>query len=112
MSILLNSEQEIGRELIELPFFLNLGQSWKSSFKFDGPILPSTTVANIPTLTAITFPYNHMKFESSVGQGAKYLGFFSSRSLKTREKCIIFTKLVLLSLYTFRGKCVYFSIFQ
>ena len=47
---------------------LYLGQSWKSSFKFDGQILPTTTVANIPNLTAITFPFNHMKFESSVGQ--------------------------------------------
>ena len=34
-------------------------------------------------------------------QGAKYLGFFSSRSLKTREKCISFAQLVLLSLYIF-----------
>ena len=33
--------------------------------------------------------------------GAKYLGFFSSRSLKTREKCISFAQLVLLSLYIF-----------
>ena len=33
--------------------------------------------------------------------GAKYLGFFSSRSLKTREKCISFVQLVLLSLYIF-----------
>ena len=68
MSSLLDSEQEIGRELIELPFFLNLGQSWKSSFKFDGQILPNTTAANIPNLTAITFPFNHKKFKSSVGQ--------------------------------------------
>ena len=34
-------------------------------------------------------------------KGAKYLGFFSSRSLKTREKCISFAQLVLLSLYIF-----------
>ena len=33
--------------------------------------------------------------------GAKYLGFFSSRSLKTREKYISFAQLVLLSLYIF-----------
>ena len=32
-------------------------------------------------------------------QGAKYLGFFSSRSLKMREKCISFAQLVLLNLY-------------
>ena len=44
--------------------------------------------------------------------GAKYLGFFSSRSLKTREKCIIFAQFVLLSLYIFSRKCVYFSIFE
>ena len=41
-------------------------------------------------------------------QGAKYLGFFSSRSLKTREKCISFAQLVLLGLYIFWEKCVYF----
>ena len=33
--------------------------------------------------------------------GAKYLGFFSSHSLKTREKYISFAQLVLLSLYIF-----------
>ena len=33
--------------------------------------------------------------------GAKYLGVFSSRSLKTREKYISFAQLVLLSLYIF-----------
>ena len=33
--------------------------------------------------------------------GAKYLGVFSSRSLKTREKYISFALLVLLSLYIF-----------
>ena len=42
--------------------------------------------------------------------GAKYLGFFSTRSLKTREKYISFAQLVLLSLYILWGKCVYFSI--
>ena len=35
---------------------------------------------------------------------AKYMGFFSSRSLKTREKYISFAQLVLLSLYIFWGK--------
>ena len=44
--------------------------------------------------------------------GAKYLVFFSSRSLKTREKYISFAQLVLLSLYIFWEKCVYFSIFE
>ena len=33
--------------------------------------------------------------------GAKYLGFFSSRSLITREKYISFAQLVLLSFYIF-----------
>ena len=33
--------------------------------------------------------------------GAKYLGFFSSPFLKTREKYISFAQLVLLSLYIF-----------
>ena len=39
-------------------------------------------------------------------------GFSSSRSLKTREKYIRFSQLVLLSFYIFWGKCVYFSIFE
>ena len=39
--------------------------------------------------------------------GAKYLGFFSSRSLKMREKYISFAQFVY-----FLGKCVYFSIFE
>ena len=41
--------------------------------------------------------------------GAKYLGFFSSRSLKTRENYISFPQFV----YFLRDlKCVYFSIFE
>ena len=40
--------------------------------------------------------------------GGKYLGFFSSHSLKMREKFISFAQLVLLSLYIFGGKFVYF----
>ena len=45
--------------------------------------------------------------------GAKYLFVcFSSRSLKTREKYISFAQLILLSLYIFWGKWVYFSIFE
>ena len=53
-------------------------------------------------------------FKASSGDhyGAKYLVFFSSCSLKTREKYISFAQLVLLSLYIFWGKCVYFSIFE
>ena len=39
-------------------------------------------------------------------------GFFSSRSLKMRERYICFAQLVLLSLYIFWEKCVYFSIFE
>ena len=43
--------------------------------------------------------------------GAKYLAFFSSRSLKTREKCISFAQLVLLSLYIFlREVCLLFNV--
>ena len=41
--------------------------------------------------------------------GAKYLGFFSSRSLKTREKYISFAQLVLLSLYIFEGSVFTFQ---
>ena len=44
--------------------------------------------------------------------GAKYLCFFSSRSLKMREKYTNWHNLVCLSLYIFWGKCVYFSIFE
>ena len=44
--------------------------------------------------------------------GAKYLVFFSSRSLKFREKCISFAQLALLSLYIFLRKCVDFSVFE
>ena len=44
------------------------------------------------------------KFYLGGDQGAKYLGFFSSRSLKTKEKCISFAQLVLLSLYIFSKK--------
>ena len=38
------------------------------SFQFDGSILPETTVDTMPNLTAVTFPYNHLYFESSTGQ--------------------------------------------
>ena len=42
--------------------------------------------------------------------GAKYLMFFSSRSIKMREKCISFAQLVLLSLYIFlREVCLLFN---
>ena len=51
-------------------------------------------------------------FTSYRNQRCEIFGFFSSRSLKTREKCISFAQLVLLSLYIFWGKCVYFSIFE
>ena len=37
--------------------------------------------------------------------------FFSSRSLKMRDKYISFAHLVLLSLYIFSEECVHFSIF-
>ena len=41
--------------------------------------------------------------------GAKYLGFFSSRSLKTREKYISFAQLILLSLYFLMEVCLLFN---
>ena len=43
-------------------------------------------------------------------QGAKYLGVFSSRSLKTREKYISFAHLVLFSLYIFEESVFTFLI--
>ena len=43
--------------------------------------------------------------------GAKYLIFFLL-SFPQNERKISFTLLVLLSLYIFWGKCVYFSIFE
>ena len=43
-------------------------------------------------------------------QGAKYLGFFSSSSLKTREIYISFAQLVFLSLYIYlREVCLLFN---
>ena len=39
--------------------------------------------------------------------GAKYLGFFSSRSLKMREKYTNWDNLVCLSLYIFEHRAIY-----
>ena len=60
------------------------------------------------------FPYLLMAgiVQSAGVLGAKYLFFFSSRSLKTREKYTTFDQLVLFSLYIFLGKSAYFSIFE
>ena len=58
------------------------------------------------------FEHVEQSFISAVHYCAKYFGFFSSCSLKTREKFISFVHLVFLSLYIFWGKCVYFSIFE
>ena len=45
--------------------------------------------------------------------GVQYLVFFSSRSLKMREKCIQFVSVSLSQfVYFLRGKCVYLSIFE
>ena len=44
------------------------GKAFLPSFQFDGSILPETTVDTMPNLTAVTFPYNHLYFESSTGQ--------------------------------------------
>ena len=41
--------------------------------------------------------------------GLKYLGVFSSRSLKTREKYISFAQLVLLSFYIFTYELLLFE---
>jgi tricorn protease-like protein len=45
-------------------------------------------------------------FSLSSNFGAKYLGFFSSRSLKTREKSISFAQLV----YSLRKVCLLFNL--
>ena len=69
----------------------------------------------VPLMLGITFVHLAcQKFSSRKHSlGAKYLiSFFSSLSLKTREKIISFPQLVLLSLYIFWGKCLYFSIFE
>ena len=49
------------------------------------------------------YKLDHKTHESSIEDdiGAKYLVFFSFRSLKMREKYISFAQLVLLSLYIF-----------
>ena len=47
------------------------------------------------------FEENIKDIAVTLDKGAKYLGIFSSCSLKIREKCINFTQLVLLRLYTF-----------
>ena len=47
--------------------------------------------------------------DAGCSSGAKYLGFFSSLYLKTREKYISFVQLVLLSFFVFWGKCVTFQ---
>ena len=47
---------------------------------------------------ALTASMKRFQFEQLRTKGAKYLGFFSSHSLKTREKCISFAQLGLLSL--------------
>ena len=44
--------------------------------------------------------------------GAKYLGFFLLSFPQDEIKCISFAQLVLLILYIFWGKCVYFSFFE
>ena len=51
--------------------------------------------------------FQDMVFQLKRLLGAKYLAFFSSRSLKTREKYISFAQFVY-----FLRKCVYFSIFE
>ena len=61
------------------------------------------TLVNIPGLP---FPYLLQSWVRNI------CVFFSSHSLKTREKCISFSQVVVLSLYIFWGKCVYFSIFN
>ena len=64
----------------------------------DGDIIPQKSYPAYCTLCKVS--------------GAKYLSFFSPRSLKMREKYISFAQLVLLSLYIFCRNCVYFSIFE
>ena len=53
------------------------------------------------------YKLDHKTHESSIEDdiGAKYLGFFSSRSLKMREKCISFAQLV----YFLREVCLLFN---
>ena len=72
---------------------------WKTLFSSNKKFLMMTSVFS-PNLNCFS-PF----------LGAKYLSFFSSRSLKMREKCISFAQWVLLSLYILWAKCVYLSIF-
>ena len=54
----------------------------------------------------------HKYFSIGIFDGAEYLVFVSSRSLKKSEKYTNWDNLVCLNLYIFWGKCVYFSIFE
>ena len=74
------------------------------------PLLPSLKLLKVFSNLEILIQ-RKMDFSTCNFLGAKYF-FFSCRSLKTREKYISFAELVLLSLYIFWGKCVYFSIFE
>ena len=63
---------------------------------------------------SVCFPLAHLKWMS---KGQNMFRFWNVKVLvlfwvKTREKCISFAQLVLLSLYIFWGKCVYFSFFE
>ena len=64
----------------------------RSSDPTDGDIIPQKSYPAYCTLCKVS--------------GAKYLGFFSSCSLKVREKYFSFAQLVLFSLYIFSVKYV------
>ena len=96
----------------------NLQQSPRTANLEQRPGEPEITtfrppfVPNIPTLNRKPKQFDvegednsfDVEFIDDGFLGVKYLGFFSSRSLKTREKCIGSAQLVLLSLYIFLGK--------
>ena len=74
----------IGVELFLDPNRGNCNGTWKTTKYFE---------ANENSSVFTTA--NHLYFyDEEEDIGAKYLGFFSSRSLKTREKCISFAQFV------------------
>ena len=89
----------IGVELFLDPNRGNCNGTWKTTKYFE---------ANENSSVFTTA--NHLYFyDEEEDIGAKNLVFFSSRSLKTREKCISFAQLVLLSLYIFEGSVFTFQ---
>ena len=79
------------------------GQRFRSTVEIKNYVENNPNIECDLEVTNTFLPENLQKSYSPMKKynGAKYLSFFSSRSLKTREKYISFAQLVLLSLYIF-----------